>query len=443
MSKITAEDLAPKYWPRLAYKIFSSYFLAMWVLIFMTLVTLLGTLYQVDHGLFAAKQKYFHSFFIYHRLGDGLPVPEWLAGLHLWLPGGLLLMLLLTINLVIGALIKVKKRSKGIGMLIAHFGIIFLLISGWVTYAFNREGYMALYEGQASNRVESYRQYQVEIIPLDEAGKGEKVFVIPPEKFETMESGGERTFTSASLPFSIELSGFVRNAFPIPVSAPVAKDASGPEINGYRLLVQKAAKEAEQNLPAVVARFVPTGGESEPVETFLSARSANFDPGGTPMAFGFQVGDQKFAARMVKENWEVPFKVRLDKFIFERHPGVSMARSYESRITRVEGGTEKAVDIKMNEPMRHGGYTFFQESFGPQNAGPGERMYSQFAVHNNPADQWPLYALLVTGAGLLIHFGLKLEGHLSRSRPQAKSGAAENREDVGSDSEPPPIPAAK
>jgi hypothetical protein len=41
-------------------------------------------------------------------------------------------------------------------------------------------------------------------------------------------------------------------------------------------------------------------------------------------------------------------------------------------------------------------------------------MYSQFAVHNNPADQWPLWALIINGIGLLIHFVVKLFGHTTR-----------------------------
>lgn len=154
------------------------------------------------------------------------------------------------------------------------------------------------------------------------------------------------------------------------------------------------------------------------------------------MAFGFEIDGKPFAARMVKKNWKVPFEIRLDEFIFERHPGVSMARNYESRITRIENGSDKAVEIKMNEPMRYHGFTFFQESFGPANAGPGARMYSQFAVHNNPADQWPLWSLLITTAGLVIHFVMRLQDHLSRGRRRA----SEKAEAAGSKSGPPELP---
>lgn len=426
MSQLTAEDFQPKNLPRLFVALFSSYWLAMVVLIFMTLITLFGTLYQVDHGLFAAKQKYFHSWFLLHYLRDGMPLPpslEWIGTIPLPMPGGFLLMLLLTINLSIGAILKVRKRKKGIGMLIAHFGMIFLLVSGFVTFAFNREGYMALYEGQTGSRVESYRTWQLEILPLNEAGEADKALTIPYHDLETIREGEKREFHSADLPFDVVISDYTKNAVPVPVSAPISAQATGREVAGFKLLVQKPSKEAEQNLPAIIATFRPKSGSGEPVETILSARSANFDPRDGAMAFGFEIEGKRFAARMVKENWPVPFAVRLDKFIFERHPGVSMARNYESRITRIEAAGERPLEIKMNEPMRHAGFTFFQESFGPADAAPGDAMYSQFAVHNNPADQWPLYSLLITTAGLLIHFGMRLFDHTSRPRRAGSESA--------------------
>ena len=48
----------------LVYRFLSSYKLATVVLILMTLVTLFGTLGQVNHGLHAAKEKYFYSFLL-------------------------------------------------------------------------------------------------------------------------------------------------------------------------------------------------------------------------------------------------------------------------------------------------------------------------------------------------------------------------------------------
>jgi len=84
-----------------------------------------------------------------------------------------------------------------------------------------------------------------------------------------------------------------------------------------------------------------------------------------------------------------------------------------SYITKVnpDGGTEK-IRISMNEPLREQGFTFFQASWGPADAKPGDPLYSSFAVVRNPADQWPLYACIVVTVGLVLHFGQKLARYI-------------------------------
>lgn len=396
---------SPRTWPRRFYRFFTSFKLATVVLVFMTVVTLLGTLGQVEHGLHAAKQKYFHSWFFVEKIG----------GVPLLFPGGLLLMILLFMNMTLGAIVKVKKRWKGFGLLVSHIGMLMLLAGGFVTWAFSTDGYMALYPGMTSNRVESYREWQLEIVPLSKDGKAEKAWIYPAALLETMQPDEQRIVQAGSLPFDVVINGYSKNATPIPTSAPMAANVTGKEIDGFKLSPQKASKEAEQNLPGCFVEFRPRDG-GQPVEAMLWAGSYKFDPREKPMPYSFTIGDQLYGALLVKKSWTVPFSVKLDEFIFERHPGVMTARNYESRVTRLEEGSPgKALEIKMNEPMRHGGYTFFQESFGPSGSQPGDEMFSQFAVANNPADQWPLWSLVVTGTGLGIHFVIMLISFVTRS----------------------------
>ena len=47
-------------------------------------------------------------------------------------------------------------------------------------------------------------------------------------------------------------------------------------------------------------------------------------------------------------------------------------------------------------------------------------MFSQFAVANNPADQWPLWALIINAIGLGIHFIVMLVNFTIRSRNKRK-----------------------
>lgn len=403
---IPSSDWSPRTWPVRLYRLLTSFKLATVVLVLMTLVTLFGTLGQVEIGLHAAKEKYFYSMFFTEKV----------FGVPLVLPGGLPLMTLLFVNMTLGAVVKVKKRWKGAGLLISHIGMLMLLAGGFVTWAFSTDGYMALYPGMRSDRVESYREWQLEILPLAEDGTAETAWIYPAEQLETMRPDEQRFVRSEPLPFDVVVNGYARNATPIPVSAPMAAGVAGKEIDGFKLSPQKPAKEAEQNLPGCFLEIRPRDG-GEPVEGILWAGSYRFDPREKPMPFVFESGGRRYGALLAKKSWTVPFEMRLDEFLFERHPGVSTARNYESRVTRfAEGQPEKPLEIKMNEPMRYGGYTFFQESFGPSGSQPGDEMFSQFAVANNPADQWPLYALIVTGVGLGVHFVVMLVQFTIRSR---------------------------
>ena len=126
-------------------------------------------------------------------------------------------------------------------------------------------------------------------------------------------------------------------------------------------------------------------------------------------------GGEDWTVGLARKRWKVPFTVTLDDFIRELHPGTDMPASFESYITKAETGQpDEKIHIYMNHPLRYQGYTFFQASWGPQNAGPDTRLFSVFAVVRNPADQVPLVACIIVGVGLTLHFGQRLYTYLRR-----------------------------
>ncbi len=412
-------EKSPGNWLHFLYKFFTSFKLATLVLVLLTFITLFGTLAQVNHGLVASKRFYFDSWFLWYSIKevDGSFTP-----VFPFAPGGMLLMVILFTNMLMGAIVKVKKRLRGIGLLISHSGMLLLLAGGFVSHKFGTDGFIALYPGMKSSKVESYREWQLELIPVNDADKAEKAFVIPTEALNALRLNQEKVFPMPDLPFDVKINSYAANSSPIPTSAPMSAQVEGKEIDGFKLANQELSKKAEQNLPGAYVEFVPKEG-GDPIEAILWSGSAKFDPKEKNMPFQFRVGDQRFAAQLAKKTWRVPYEIELDEFIFERHPGTGVAKEYRSRITRFEEGKEsQSLDIRMNEPMRYGGYVFFQESFGPPDA-PAGQMYSQFAVANNPADQWPLIAVSITGLGLLIHFCMSLNKFVSRTRKSNKKKA--------------------
>ena len=83
---------------RSSVNLLASYGLAVVLLFFLALLTFLGTLAQVQMGLYEAQKKYFESFYVVHEFWD-IPV---------LLPGAYLLMALLFVNLLLGAILRLS-----------------------------------------------------------------------------------------------------------------------------------------------------------------------------------------------------------------------------------------------------------------------------------------------------------------------------------------------
>lgn len=375
------------------FRFFASYGFAVVILFFLLLLTFFGTLEQVEHGLYEVQKKYFESFFLVHEIG---PVP-------LLLPGAYLLLVLLFMNLLCGAILRAPKQWKRPGMLIAHGGILLMLLGGLVTFQASTRGYMQLYEGERSREFHDYFYWEIAITDLDGDQAGRQHIIVH-DQFAHMERGENRTFHSDTLPFDLYVEGFMRNCRPAPSLAP----AQG--IDGIWLEPLALAKEAEMNAAGAYAIAIDNATQE-------SAEGILFGFARVPWIH--EQDGVRYAVDLRKRRYEAPFTIVLEEFIHEQHPGTGMASNYESIVTKIEGGTERQVHIRMNEPLRHHGYTFFQASFGPKDAQPGQPMFSVFEVVNNPADQWPLYACIVITLGMSLHFVQRLYFYLKRQNRKA------------------------
>jgi len=236
--------------------------------------------------------------------------------------------------------------------------------------------------GEQSDEFVSYHRLEVAIWDAAQR-KDVRELLIPDEVIVDLEGGRTRTFTSPELPFELELSGYLRNARPMPM----ADDG-----DRYRLAVAPEALENEKNLPAVSARFrdPATGKTGEAPLWSVERHPATFEAGG-----------KTWAVSLRRERYSMPFTIRLEDFRKEDHPGMSMARSFESDVIKIEDGREEQKLIQMNDPLRAGGLVLFQSSYGQDEMG---RSYSVFSVVRNPSDYWPEYACWVIAAGLLLAF---------------------------------------
>ena len=386
----------PKSPARAAYDFLSGFALATVLLLLLGVLTWFATLEQIDRGLYPTLNKYFHwkSIGLLPEInGKVIPLP---------LPGGYWVSALLLVNMTLGGIVRIRKGWRQCGNLIAHFGIVFMLLGGGVAHHFSERGNMAIEEGTTSNTAEDYFEFVVEVAEIID-GKATNIHVIRGPQIQPLKAGN-RTFILPDFPFNLQLGGYLRNAMPVSANER-APDNGQLVADGYWLMSRPDEINAEANLAGIYGRVVRKSGAVDP--PFILA-GASFQP------FTVRDGDRVFTVDMRKRLWPMPFDVRLEEFTAEFHPGTARPAKFVSEITRVENGDEAKVTIQMNEPMRYSGLTFFQASYGPPGAGPNQKLYSVFEIVRNPADKWPEYSLYVVTLGMLITFLTKLGEALGR-----------------------------
>ena len=102
--------------------------------------------------------------------------------------------------------------------------------------------------------------------------------------------------------------------------------------------------------------------------------------------------------------------MHLLKFTHEVYQGTNKPKNYCSTVRLIDPSKheDRTVDISMNDPLRYGGETFFQQSFLQYDQG------TILQVVRNPGWLMPYVACIMVAMGMLIHFGLHLQGFLKR-----------------------------
>jgi hypothetical protein len=370
--------------------VLSSLGLSCTLLILLGLLTWLGTLEQTRSGLYEVQRKYFESFVLLHDLGP----------ISLPLPGANLVLSLLALNLIVGGVVRLRKSPSTYGILIVHLGILLMLAAGFVKWRFSNDGQITLYEGQRAEHFNDLYRYELTIVEHCESGELLE-FRVPQEWLVAPSGQPTARLASEHLPFQLDVEHFSRNTRVMKKGPMFAVQV--PVIDGLFLREEPLDPQAERNIAGAYLQVVAGAGETPQQGIVWGAQAAPW----TVVCAG-----RNFSLDMRRERHELNFALRLDDFQKVDHPGTAMPASFTSDVTLSESGSDRALRISMNEPLRSQGLVVYQASWGPQGAVPGARLFSTFAVVRNPADNWPLYSCIVIAAGLMLHFGRKLRGAL-------------------------------
>ncbi len=339
-------------------------------LFYLFILTFWGTLDQVENGLFAAQQKFFTSMFF---------PAFWI----IWLPGAKLILAIMCINLISAFYRMLGFRLKKAGILITHIGLLLFFIAAWLTYTSAVETQITLVEKETVNTSQSYHVWELSIWPADDADNKRNITAI------TLTKKSENIiYDLDDLGMRIEIKDYLENAH--------AEIVHGDDHSQLKRRVSEmpSSKNPEENLPAVFINVV-SGDKQTEVDFFASdsvAKPVENDKGGA------------FYLALRRKRLAVPFKLRLDDFRKEFHPGTGIAKSFESDVSVDEGSGMRLATISMNKPLRIKEYTIYQASYGDDSFG---RETSTFAIVKNPARILPYWASFITSFGLFLHFFLR------------------------------------
>ncbi len=339
-------------------------------LVFLMILTFWGTLYQVEHGLYLAKDRFFDSWIVW--IGGFIPFP-----------GTQLVLAALAVNLVVYIGRLVAQRHMPFGLLLTHLGLLMLLLGGAVTRLFATESQLTLQEGETGSASASYQHWELAVWSKD--GPLREVMAY---SADDLKPGDVRRFDDAGL--TIEIEDYHRNARAFQSTAPQTNPPLS-RLGVTSLRPARLAKEPGENIAGAILTIRPDG--SDPVRAIL------FGEDETPRTFRHNDTDWHVALRRARE--PLPFIVRLIDFRREMHPGTEIARHFSSLVAVNADGVERNLVISMNKPLRDRGFTLYQASYRED---PDGTQWSTFAVTHNFGRLIPYISTGVIVAGLAWHF---------------------------------------
>lgn len=369
---------------------FTSLNLTVVCLILGMVLVFIGTLAQVSMGLYQAQAVFFRSFFVFWGpAGAGWKIPVF--------PGGYLIGGLLLISLLFGHYRRFGFRRDKAGIIITHAGLILLLLGQLATDLFSRESNLHFRLNETMNYSEADRSWELAVIDVTDP-KDNRVVAIPDSTL-----ADEKVVRSAALPFSLAVKEFRHNATLAATAQPgfqkpAATAGFGPQI-WYRA-EPRTTKMDSRDMPAATVELQAAGGQSLGTWFF----SGNLNPQ------TFTVSNRTFEAGLRLGRYYQPFSLQLLQFDHDVYPGTQIPKNFASRVRlhNPANAETREVKIRMNEPLRYGGLTFYQASFDADNQG------SVLQVVRNPGWITPYVGCLLVGAGLTLQFLLHLIPFLKR-----------------------------
>jgi hypothetical protein len=411
-------------------KFFTSLRLTVVLLAFAIILVFIGTLAQVDEGLYQAQARYFRQWIVLglDLFGHRIPVI---------LPGGYLIGTLLLVNLLAAHIYRFQLSVKKIGIQLAHLGVILLLVGQLTTDMLAHESQIHFVEGQAMSHSESAQNYEL-IFSTPAADHTEQVIAVPDS---LLARGG--TIQDPNLPFSIQVKDYWKNSEPS-FRAPMMTNGPPLANNGVAMNFDfhsdaEVKEMDEKNVPTALIELQGSNGPlgdwvvsdwtvdqqmiaqlQEQYEQMANAQMAQVIINELTAPQSVTVNGQKYTFALRPRQTPFPFSLTLLKATHTVYQGTDIPKDFRSlvRLQNPQSGEDRQVEISMNHPLRYSGLTFYQYQMdaGQVAAQAGRAPSSVLMVVRNPSWLTPYIGCALVGLGLVVQFMFHLVGFIAKKR---------------------------
>ena len=378
-----------------------------------------GTLAQKEQDVWDVVNEYFWSWWVLipNKLTllflqvffNASPDASW--GLGFWFPGGKLLFWALLLNLVAAHMVRFRFSWGRSGILLIHAGLVMMMAGEFVTREFAEENVMTLVQGGKSSFLESTRFNELAFTCPRPDGLVNTV-VIPQEILATATRSGE-IIENEALPCRVKVLQYASNCdllekFPDGFENP-ATEGEGKTL-ALKAMPPVSGVDPEQrvNMPGAYVQLLDKSS-GQPLGTWLVSTLFQLTRPVRVQEVKLGEGGPWKVALRNRRSYR-PYTITLDKFTHDVYPGTNTPLNFQSDV-RLEDpslGIDRVSVIKMNEPMRHAGETFYQHQSLAGDSG------SVLQVVRNPGWTLPYLSCAVVSLGMLVHFGATLMRYMRR-----------------------------
>ncbi len=315
--------------------------------------------------------------------------------------------------LLAGCVMVFRKRA---GIVLLHGGVALLMFSELLTGLAAEESQMRIDEGGSANYSSDIRTTELAVV--DKSGTKSDHVTVVPEPLLIDNVGGATRIDDVDLPFAISALRWLPNSRLTAVASGTANPATAGTGRQFVANEVRASTGTDRDqtvdFPSLYAElFDKHTGKS--LGVYLFSALDNEQP--------IEVDGRRYDVGLRFKRLEYPFSLHLKDFRFDRYTGTNTAKNYSSLVQLVDPAhhVDRELLIRMNNPLRYAGLTFYQQSFDEAT----ERT-TVLQVMKNPGWMMPYVACMLVATGMLAHFGVVLvrflrrrEEDAARIRPQA------------------------